>query len=228
MPGCTRLRVNPQRPEVAVVRRGAETISRGGVIAGPTDTIYGLFADAWNRSALRRVFRIKGRPENKPILVLVDSLKRVRDVADSIPDAFEVLAEAFWPGPLTVVVARRPGVPDAITAGRETIAVRLPRSPLVRALARQARCPLTGTSANLSGRPGARSADEVFSQLGSRLPLLLDAGRSPRGTPSTLVDLASSTPCVLRAGRIPSAAIAFALQRAGLDRQAQQLLAGDR
>lgn len=202
------------RPGVEAVRRGAEAIRRGEVIAAPTDTLYGLLADARNERALRRLFRVKGRPEGKPILLLIDMLSRVRQIARDIPDEFHAVAEAFWPGPLTIVLPAKPEISGIVTAGRGTVAVRLPRSPLVRALSRQANCPLSGTSANLSGRVGARSATEVCSQLGARLPLVLDAGRVARPLPSTILDLASGRPRILREGRIGPAAIGRALRRA--------------
>lgn len=216
MPGCARVPVNALCPEVGLARRGAELIRRGKVIAAPTDTLYGLLANAGNRKALLEVFRIKGRPENKPVLLLIDSRRRIPRIAREIPEAFEVLADAFWPGPLTIVLPARPEVSSTVTAGRDTVAVRVPRSPLVRALARQAGCPLTGTSANLSGRPGARSASEVFAQLGRRLPLLLDGGRIARPAPSTILDLASDRPRILREGRVGSSEIARALRQVGL------------
>ena len=216
MLGCARVPVNALCPQAGLARRGAQLIRHGSVIAAPTDTLYGLLADARNRKALREVFRIKGRPDNKPVLLLIDSRRRIPGIAREIPEAFKVLADAFWPGPLTMVLPARPEVSAIVTAGRDTVAVRLPRSPLVRALARQAGCPLTGTSANLSGRSGARSAGEVFAQLGRRVPLLLDAGRISRPAPSTIVDLASGRPGILREGRVGSSEIARALRRFGL------------
>ena len=215
MLGCARLRVNALCPEAGVARRGAELIRRGNVIAAPTDTLYGLLANARNHKALHEVFRIKGRPESKPVLLLIDSRRQIPGIAREIPNEFDALADAFWPGPLTMVLPARPEIPAIVTAGRDTVAVRLPRSPLVRALARQASCPLTGTSANLSGRAGARSASEVFAQLGRRLPLLLDAGRVDRPVPSTIVDLASGRPRILRQGRIGAAEIFRVLGRSG-------------
>ena len=202
------------RPASEVLRRGAEAIRRGAVIAAPTDTLYGLLADSSNPRALRRVFRAKGRPESKPVLLLIDRQSRVDRIARDIPAEFAILADAFWPGPLTVVLRARADVHAAVTAGRGTVAVRLPRSPLVRALARLSNRPLTGTSANRSGRAGARSADEVCAQLGARLPLVLDSGRVARTAASTIVDLTADRPRVLRAGRIGPAEVDRALRRA--------------
>lgn len=196
------------------IRRGAEAIRRGRVIAAPTDTLYGLLADARSERALRAIFRAKRRPGTKPILLLVDSLARVRQVARAAPRAFFPLADAFWPGPLTMVLHARGDLPSMVTAGLKTVAVRLPRSPLVRALARHSNCPLTGTSANLSGRAGARSADEVDAQLGDRLHLILDSGRVTRPVPSTILDLSSTEPRILREGRIGAAEIKRVLRLA--------------
>lgn len=201
-----------------MLRCAVAEIGRGGVVAAPTDTLYGLLADPRNRSALRLLFRLKGRPENKPILLLLDSLRRLDGIVADKPPAFAVLARRFWPGPLTLVLPATPNVASLVTAGRGTVAVRLPRAPLIRALVRQARCPLTGTSANLSGRAGARSAAEVAAQLGDRLSLILDAGRVRRPVPSTVVDLTGAEAQVLREGCIAARTIECALAAAGLGR----------
>ncbi len=184
------------------------------MIAAPTDTLYGLLADARSERALRAIFRVKRRPADKPILLLVDSLARARQVTRRPPSVFATLASAFWPGPLTMVLPARGSLPAMVTAGLDTVALRLPCSPLVRAIARQASCPLTGTSANLSGRAGARSADEVQAQLGDRLPLILDSGRVMHPVPSTILDLASPEPRILREGRIGAAEIKRVLRLA--------------
>ena len=209
---CERIPVNSRWPDLAAVRRGAEAILQGRVIAAPTDTLYGLLADARNPRALREIFRVKGRSKAKPILLLVDSVAMVKRLAADIPAPFAVLADAFWPGPLTMVLRASEHVSRIVTADMGTVAVRFPKSPLVTALSRHAKRPLTGTSANLSGRLGARSADEVCAQLGARLPLVLDAGRAARSVPSTVLDLASGAPRVLRAGVVTRAQIERALQ----------------
>ena len=204
--------MNSRWPDLAAIRRAAGMIRRGEVIAAPTDTLYGLLADARNPRALRRIFLVKGRSKAKPILLLVDSAATARRLATEIPETFPALAEAFWPGPLTIVLRARERLSPLVTAGRGTVAVRVPRSPLVAALARHTQRPLTGTSANLSGRPGARSADEVCAQLQARLPLVLDAGKVARPVPSTVLDLASGKPRVLRPGVVSAAQIERALQ----------------
>lgn len=212
MARCDRLAVDLVRPNQAILQRAATEIRRGSVVAIPTDTLYGLAADPFNQAAVYKIFRIKRRPETMPILLLIDSPRRLEGLIEAPPDTFYELIEQFWPGPLTVILRADKNVPECITAGSGTVAVRLPRSSLVRTLARLARRPLTGTSANISGRRGARSADEVARQLGDRLDLLLDAGPVTRATPSTIVDLSGDAPTIIRAGAIPTSEIARVLK----------------
>lgn len=204
---CTRLPVNASAPPLGAVRRASSEIRRGRVVAVRTDTLYGLLADASNAAALRRVFLAKGRPESKPILLLVDAEAQLARLVRYFPPEFAPLARAFWPGPLTMVLPASSRVPSLVTAGSGTVAVRRPASPLVRCLARHAGCALTGTSANRSGRGGARSAGEVVSQLRFRVPLVLDSGRVSEPEPSTIVDLTTELPRILRQGRVSRAAI---------------------
>lgn len=207
MDECARLPVNASSPQLGAIRRASSEIRRGRVVAARTDTLYGLLADASNEAALRRVFRAKGRPESKPILLLVDSEAQLARLASHFPPEFAALARAFWPGPLTMVLPASSRVPSLVTAGSGTVAVRQPASPLVRCLARHGGCALTGTSANRSGRMGARSADEVASQLRFRVPLVLDSGRVGEPEPSTIVDLTAELPRILRQGRVSRADI---------------------
>ncbi len=196
-------RVNPAQLNRRAIQQAAAAIRAGKVIAIPTDTVYGLAADPFQPAAVREVFRLKGRPENKPILLLVNSLQQVELLAARLPKAFHSLAARFWPGPLTLILPAAPSVPDSITAGAGTVAVRLPGSMLVRELIGAAHVPLTGTSANRSGRPPSRSAAEVKQQFPSGLPLILDGGPAPSGLPSTLVDL-TGEPRIVREGAIPA------------------------
>ena len=207
MQACARLSVNSSSPRLDALRRAELEIRRGQIVAVRTDTLYGLLADAANEAALRRVFRAKGRPDSKPILLLVDSDAQLARLVRRFPPEFSALASAFWPGPLTMVLPAKSNVSTLVTAGTGTVAVRLPNSRLVRSLARLTGRTLTGTSANLSGRAGARSADEVVSQLRYRVPLVLDSGRVSKSDPSTIVDLTGDGPRILRPGWVSQAAI---------------------
>ena len=195
------VRVDYDRPDRAAVRRAAAAIRAGKVIAAPTDTVYGLLANPYDAAAVKRLFAIKQRPASNPILLLIDSRKQLKRMAGKLPKPFEAVAARFWPGPLTIVLPAAAAAPPMISAGTATVAVRLPASRLVRSLIRAAGCPLTGTSANLSGRPPAATAREARLQLGKRVDRIIDAGRSRGRRPSTILDL-TGQPRVLREGVI--------------------------
>jgi L-threonylcarbamoyladenylate synthase len=185
----------------------ATALIRGGqIVAIPTDTVYGLAADPFQPAAVERLFRLKGRPEHKPILLLVDSRRQVEMLAARLPAAFERIADRFWPGPVTVVLPAAPCVPERITAGSGTVALRMPGSLLTRRLIAAARTPLTGTSANRSGRPPACSAREVHEQFRGAGLEVLDGGPSPSERPSTIIDL-TSEPRIVREGAVPASAL---------------------
>jgi L-threonylcarbamoyladenylate synthase len=182
----------------------------------PTDTVYGVGVALDAEDGLARLFAAKDRPLDRAIVLLVADLEQAASVGVISPAA-QVLAESFWPGGLTLVLAQAPGarLPAALTAGAATIGIRLPDHESPRALARELG-PLPVTSANLSGRPDARDATEVLTQLGDRIDAVLDGGTARGGTPSTVVDCSGELPSVLRSGAIPSTELIAALSRAGL------------
>lgn len=189
----------------------------GGVIGFPTDTAYGLGADPFQESAARRIFEIKGRPDAKPILVLVDSMTMLNQIVDysGVSDITERLASRFWPGPLTLILPVRKSASEnvsrLVTAGTGTIGVRWPQAPFAMRLVRTFGKPITATSANKSGQPSTASADEVRAQLGADLEMLIDGGvlANPQG--STLVDLTQKRPAILREGPVSRKALEEAL-----------------
>ncbi|HYR86021.1 MAG TPA: L-threonylcarbamoyladenylate synthase [Terriglobia bacterium] len=176
-------------------------LRRGGVIGFPTDTAYGLGVDPFNEAAIDRVFDIKGRAETKPILLLVDSIRMVESVSDPNPMFYSV-ASRFWPGPLTVVLKARPSIPAKVTAGTSTIGLRWPVAPFAAQLMEKLGKPITATSANRSDMPSAVTAEEVQSQLGESLDVLIDGGVLPARSGSTLLDLTVDPPVLLREGPI--------------------------
>ena len=188
------------------IPEAAARIRSGQIVAIPTDTVYGLAADPFQPAAVERLFRLKGRPEHKPILLLVDSRRQVEMMSTRLPDAFERIAARFWPGPVTVILPAAPGVPERITAGTGTVALRMPGSLLTRRVIAAARVPLTGTSANRSGRPPARSAGQVREQFRGAGLEVLDGGPSPSDKPSTIIDL-TGEPRIVREGAIPASAL---------------------
>lgn len=173
----------------------------GGVIGFPTDTAYGLGADAFNPVAVARIFKIKGRPETKPILLVVNSISMAESVSESHVKLHAV-AKRFWPGPLTVVLRAKPVLPETVTAGTSTIGVRWPIAPFATELMRRFGRPLTATSANRTGMAAAVTAEEVNAQLGDSCDALIDGGRLTARGGSTLLDLTVEPPVLLREGPI--------------------------
>ena len=179
----------------------------GGVIAFPTDTAYGLAADPFNESAVERIFKIKGRPETKPILLLVDSVAMAESVIRTT-DVFYRVVEAFWPGPLTIIMHSVASVPTMITAGTKTVGLRWPVAGFATALVSRFGGAVTATSANRSGMPSAVTAEEVVRQLGDSIDALVDGGMLPSSAGSTLLDLTADPPVLLREGPLSFEALA--------------------
>ncbi len=198
--------MNPVAEAVRVLRNG-------GVAAIPTDTVYGLAANGLDEAAAARVFEVKGRQERMPLPLLLASVDDLSLCCTDVPDFVRVLAEAFWPGPLTLVLRRSDAVPDTVTGGGDTVGVRMPDHPVPREIALRLGAPITGTSANKSGLPPATTAAEVREQIGSRVDYVLDGGSVRSGVPSTVLDLTGSEPSVLRAGGVSPNAIAEVLGR---------------
>jgi tRNA threonylcarbamoyl adenosine modification protein (Sua5/YciO/YrdC/YwlC family) len=196
--------IHPHRPEWSRIRQVAAVIRRGGVVAIPTDTFYGLAANPFLPGVAERIFRIKRRPETRPILLLIDSLERLENLVRDPPRSFQKIAAAFWPGPLTVILRAGERVPPAITAGTGTVAARWPAAALPRALIRAVGAPLTATSANISGRRPALTALEAQVQLGGSVDGIVDGGRAARTLPSTIVDLTNGCR-IVREGAVPAA-----------------------
>jgi L-threonylcarbamoyladenylate synthase len=194
--------VSPEAPRASAIADAAAVLAAGGLVSFATETYYGLGADARRADALRRVFRVKGRPASKPLLVLVDSLAMLESLVETIPSQAQALIERHWPGPLTVVLRARPAVPAELSAGAGTIGVRIPGHPVARALVRALGAPVTAPSANLSGARPPTTAKDVLDAFDGKLELVLDAGPTAGGPPSTVVDATVDPPRVLRAGAI--------------------------
>jgi len=177
-------------------------LRNGDVVAFPTDTVYGLGCDLWQEAAIARLYQAKERPGNLAIPVLVSSPEQVGQVAMDLPETFARLSELFWPGGLTLIVRRRPHVPVLLCAGGDTVAVRMPAYPLVQRLAAALGGALAATSANLSGRPSPTTAEEVLGDLEGRISLLLDGGRCVGGVVSSIIDLVSDPPVLVRPGAL--------------------------
>lgn len=186
------------------VARGADIISTGGVVAFPTETVYGLGADAYNPEAVARVFEIKGRPRFDPLIVHVGDLETAKHIAAEFPELAARLADRFWPGPLTFIVQKRPVIPGIVTAGMPTVAVRMPSHPSALELIRRAGVPIAAPSANPFGRISPTTAEHVRKQLGKAVDLVIDGGPCTVGVESTIISLAGEVPVLLRPGGTPA------------------------
>ena len=196
------VRVDPAAPDQRVLDEAARVLGRGGLVAFPTETFYGLGAAALDRRAVRRVFEVKGRPASMPLLVLVDSEAMVGRVAPEIPARARELITRHWPGALTLVFRAAAGLPAELTAGTGTIGVRLPAHATARALVRALGAPVTAPSANPTGAEPPTTAGAVLAHFGDALDLVLDGGPTPGGAPSTVVDVTVDPPRVIRQGAV--------------------------
>jgi L-threonylcarbamoyladenylate synthase len=194
--------VDPLRPDPVGIARAAEYLRRGGLVAFPTETVYGLGAHALDRRAVARLFAAKGRPATDPLIVHVAGLTDAATLVADVPDIAHALASRFWPGPLTLVLHRAPVVPLEVTAGLDTVAVRAPAHPVARALLDAAQLPIAAPSANLFSRPSPTRAAHVLEDLDGRIEMLLDAGPTRVGVESTVLDLTQDPPAVLRPGAV--------------------------
>lgn len=194
--------VDPESPQSDAIGRAAEVIRRGGLVAFPTETVYGLGADALSETAVLRIFAAKGRPANNPLIVHVLDVAAARELTTAWPAVADQLAAAFWPGPLSIVLPKSSHVPDAVTAGGPTVALRIPNHPVARALIAASGRPLAAPSANPSTRVSSVRAEHVMQGLVGKVDMILDAGRTSGGLESTVVDLSGDAPRLLRPGLI--------------------------
>jgi len=195
-------KVDPHAPQRDVINRAAKILKAGGLVAFPTETVYGLGAHALDPKAVRRIFAAKQRPEWDPLIVHVRDLMMARPMMKRLLPRFELLTSRFWPGALTLVVEKVAQVPVEVTAHRATIALRMPWHPVAAALLAAAQCPIAAPSANRFGRPSPTCAEHVVEDLADRVDLILDAGPSPMGVESTVLDLTQSPPAILRPGGV--------------------------
>jgi tRNA threonylcarbamoyl adenosine modification protein (Sua5/YciO/YrdC/YwlC family) len=202
------IRVHAVEPEPSLVNYVAERIRNGSVVGMPTDTFYGLAVDPYNLHAVERVYEIKERVRNKPLSLLIESVEQAEELANVLSDEFHLLAEKFWPGPLTIIVRAAPRLPLKVTANSGNIAVRMPDSAVALAVLRALKCPITATSANLAGAAECTTAAAVVEQMGERVQLVVDGGTTPRNVPTTIVDLTEDGKwSLLREGAISLAEI---------------------
>jgi L-threonylcarbamoyladenylate synthase len=214
MPYTTQTRlvvVDASQPQADVMQAAAAVLLAGGLVAFPTETVYGLGANALDVNAVRRIYSAKGRPAYNPLIVHIAAAEQMAQVAAAVPDVAVRLAARFWPGPLTLVLRRAPPIPPQVSAGRDTVAVRLPAHPVALALIEAAGVPVVAPSANRFTRPSATTAGHVLADLDGHVDLILDGGPTPIGLESTVVDLTGEMPRLLRPGGVTLEALRAAL-----------------
>lgn len=201
--GLTKIiKIDPANIDMELLSEAACVIKHGGLVAFPTETVYGLGADSFNETAVKNIYIAKGRPSDNPLISHIADISELEIFAREIPDAALKLAHEFWGGPLTMILKKRNNIPDAVTAGLDTVAVRLPSHSIANALIRLAKTPIAAPSANLSGSPSPTTARHCIDDLNGRVDMIVDGGNSMIGIESTVVDLSTPIPVILRPGMI--------------------------
>lgn len=196
------IRISSSDPEEELIKAAAALIRDGEIVAFPTETVYGLGADGLNEDAVKKIFHAKGRPQDNPLILHVDSIDMLEQLVMDIPPAARLCMEKFWPGPLTILFRRLEIVPDIITAGLETVAIRMPSHPVALRLISLSGAPIAAPSANSSGKPSPTRAEHVLEDMDGKIPLIIDGGETGVGLESTVLDLTGDKPMILRPGGI--------------------------
>ena len=188
--------------DTAEIKTAAEILKNGGLVAIPTETVYGLAANAFDENAVKNIFVAKGRPQDNPLIVHISSVEEIYDLVEEVPEKAMKLFEKFWPGPLTVILKKSEKILDTVSAGLDTVAVRMPANKIASAIIKEAGVPLAAPSANLSGSPSPTCFKYVFDDMNTRIDAIVDGGESEVGLESTVITLAKDVPTVLRPGGI--------------------------
>lgn len=196
------IKIDSDNIDIYKIRYAAQVLKDGGLVAFPTETVYGLGADALNEGAVKNIFTAKGRPSDNPLIVHVADKLSVEKLVSKIPDKASILMDMFWPGPLTLVMDKLPIIPEIITAGLDTVAIRVPSHPIALALIREAQLPVAAPSANVSGKPSPTDSNHVINDLEGKVDIIIDGGFCDIGVESTVVDMVLEPPMLLRPGGI--------------------------
>lgn len=205
-------KVDPRNIDVDVMEQAGKLIAEGELVAFPTETVYGLGGDALDPDASRKIYAAKGRPSDNPLIVHIAEFDDMKRVAREVPEQARKLADAFWPGPLTMIVWKSDAVPEATTGGMQTVAVRMPNHPVALELIRRSGCLIAAPSANTSGRPSPTEAQHVAEDLSGKIAMILDGGPVGIGIESTIIDLTEEKPMILRPGYITPEMLSEVLQ----------------
>ncbi len=196
------VKVNPNSINSKIIENALSFLSRGEIIAFPTDTVYGVGGDIFSKAAINRIYRLKNRPTNKPINALISSEEQLKMIVESIPAEARSIIKKFWPGPLTIILKKKTEVSNEVTSGLDTIGVRMPNNRVALEIIKKFEKPLATTSANISDKPSPLTADDVYNNFQESLPIIIDSQEKALGIESTIVTFASSKPQILRIGAI--------------------------
>ncbi|MDD3839516.1 MAG: L-threonylcarbamoyladenylate synthase [Clostridia bacterium] len=196
------IKVDPDRPEPEHISKAALLIGQGEVVAFPTETVYGLGANALDEQAVQRIFQAKGRPSDNPLIVHISDKKDIYKLAREVPQHTERIVRVFWPGPLTFVLKKSKLIPDSVTGGLDSVAIRMPSHPVAHEIIKTCRLPIAAPSANISGRPSPTTAQHVLEDMRGKIPLIIDGGKCDVGLESTVLDMTGDVPEILRPGGI--------------------------
>lgn len=215
-------KVNPLNPEEEVIKKAAEIIKTGGLVAFPTETVYGLGADGLNSQAAKKIYEAKGRPSDNPLILHISSINQLMLLVREIPEMSYTLMEKFWPGPLTMVFKKSAIIPDCITGGLDTVAIRFPVNKVAQRLISEAGTPIAAPSANSSGKPSPTRASHVQFDLDGKIDMIIDGGACEFGLESTVVDVTGDVPIILRPGEVTEEMILKAVGKVEIDPAIQQ------
>jgi len=196
------LKIDSDNPEIEKIKRAAEVIRCGGTVAFPTETVYGLGANALDEQAIDKIFKAKGRPQDNPLIVHISEISQLDELVESIPEKAFLLMEKFWPGPLTLIFNRSSKVPDKITGGLSTVAIRMPNHAIALQLIKYSNLPIAAPSANISGKPSPTESSHVIEDLFGKIDIVIDGGSTGVGLESTVLDVSSEIPVILRPGGV--------------------------
>lgn len=212
------LRLDEENINKEIIASAAKVIKDGGLVSFPTETVYGLGANGLDEQAIAKIFKAKGRPQDNPLILHISSVEELDELVSEISDEAKVCIDKFWPGPLTMIFKRSGIIPDGITAGLDTVAIRMPSNKIALELIRQAQRPIAAPSANTSGKPSPTAADHVFTDLDGKLEMIIDGGRTGIGLESTVLDLTEEVPTILRPGGITHEDLVRVLGKVEIDK----------
>lgn len=196
------IKIDPLAPDESALEQAAECIKKGGLVAFPTETVYGLGADSFNEEAVRKIYAAKGRPSDNPLISHISDIEQVSLLAREVPPMAKKLMEAYWGGPLTIILKRKENVPSVISASLDTVSVRMPSHSVANALIKLSKTPIAAPSANLSGSPSPTTFEDCRADMDGRVDMIIDGGACDIGVESTVVDMTGNVPVILRPGAV--------------------------